>query len=202
MTTVPANPLLTDRGGASARIRVDNGSTDFFAGREFRTFRKFSGLAAGASIYFKVESPIDFEVLGLGIQVDDGWCSLEAFADGPGDPVVPAGAFNVPLPIFGANRMLSRPKDSLGNYYAPQIVINEGAPAVPGPAGTFTGGVLLDPLSARTSSSTAQASTQDAAVAGERGLPPGTVWLKITNIGSGTATGKMQARWADRPVLP
>jgi len=194
MTTVLASPLLTDRGGPSARMRVDNGSTDFFAGREFRTFRKFAGLAAGASIYIKVVSPIDFLVVGLGIQVDDGWCSLEAFADAPGNLVVPTGDFNVPLPILGANRMLSRPKDEFGNYYQPQLIINEGAVGA-----SFSGGMLLDPLSARSPGSTAQASTQDAAVAGERGLPPMTAWLKITNIGSGTATGKLQARWADRP---
>lgn len=195
---VPANPLLTDKGGTSQRLRVDNGSTGFFAGKEFRTFFEFSGLGSGASIYFKVSSPIDMIVQGLGIQVDDGEVKLEAFAL----PATVTGTWTVALPVFGANRMNARPNYlNTGLPYTSQVTLSGGAGAGGAPAATgqFTGGTKLDVLSVRTASSTAQASTQDAAVAGERGLPPGDVYLKITNIGGGSARGMMKARWEERP---
>lgn len=181
--------LLTDGNGQSRRIRVDPGSTGFFAGREFRTFYEFS-LGANAIAYFKVSSPIDFNVEGLGIQVDVGECSLEAFAS---DVVVvnPAN-FNVDLPILGCNRMLQRPKDSAGNYYTTGMTIKTGT-------ATFSGGTKLDIVTVKTTGNSNQSSTQDAAVAGERGLPPGDVYLKLTNKTNALASGIMRARWEDRP---
>lgn len=189
---VPSSPLLTDKGGASQRIRVDNGSTGFFAGKEFRTFFELN-LAAGASAYFKVSTPIDIIVQGLGIQVDDGEIKLEAFA-----APTPTGTWTNMLPIFGANRMNARPQP----YYANQVTIGGGAGTGGAPAatGSFTGGTRLDVISAKTTNSSASASTQDAAVAGERGLPPGDVYLKATNIASsGVSRGYMRARWEERP---
>lgn len=177
----PPVKLMTDSDGASARLRVDNGSTGFFAGREFRTFLAFN-LAAGASIYIKAVLPIDVILDGLGIDVDDGYVKLEAF-------VLPASqsGFVTPLPIIGANRMLSRPQP----YYNPQVTFLSG--------GTFTGGTLLDVLTVKTANSSASASTQSAAVAGERGLAPGDYYLKLTSLaGSGASVGMVKARWEER----
>lgn len=181
--------LLTDNNGQARRIRVDQGSTGFFAGREFRTFYEYS-LAANASMYFKVSCPVDFIVDGLGIQVDVGEVALEAWAA----PTAVTATFAETLPNFGANRMNARPKDSGGNYYAPQLTIKRETGA-----GTFTGGTKLDVISSKTTGNSNQASTQDAAVAGERGLPSGDVYLKLTNRTNATASGVMRARWEERP---
>lgn len=178
---VPPNPLLTDRGGASARLRVDNGSTGFFAGREFRTFHEFS-LVAGGTLSFKASTPIDVILEGLGVQVDDGWVKLEAFAL----PDSTSGTWTA-LPVVGANRMSSRPAP----YYSPQVTFGVG--------GAFTGGTRTDVLTAKTNNNSNQSSTQDAAVAGERGLAPGDYYLRLTNLGSGTAVGLVKARWEERP---
>lgn len=178
----PPSKLMTDSDGPSARLRVDNGSTGFFAGREFRTFLAFN-LAAGASIYIKATLPIDIILDGLGIDVDDGYVKLEAF-------VLPSSqsGFVTPLPVIGANRMLSRPLP----YYNAQVTFLSG--------GTFAGGTMLDVLTVKTANSSASASTQSAAVAGERGLGPGDYYLKLTSLaGSGASIGMIKARWEERP---
>lgn len=177
----PPSKLLTDSDGPSARLRVDNGSTGFFAGREFRTFLAFN-LAAGASIYIKATLPIDIILDGLGIDVDDGYVKLEAF-------VLPSSqsGFVTPLSVLGVNRMLSRPQP----YYVPQVTFLTG--------GTFAGGTLLDVLAVKTANSSASASTQNASVAGERGLAPGDYYIKLTSLaGSGNSIGVMRARWEER----
>lgn len=176
----PPTKLMTDDDGVSARLRVDNGSTGFFAGREFRTFMSFN-LAAGASIYIKATLPIDVILQGLGVQLDDGYVKLEAFFA----PTAPTG-FVTPLPVFGANRMLSRPQP----YYEPLVTFLTG--------GSFTAGTLLDVVTVKTNNNSNQASTQDAAVAGERGLAPGDYYLKLTNLGSGASVGVLRARWEER----
>lgn len=43
--------LMTDGGdGQNRRLRVDDGQTGFFAGREFRMYREFTGSLGRASI--------------------------------------------------------------------------------------------------------------------------------------------------------
>lgn len=176
----PPRKLMTDRDGASSRLRVDPGSTGFFAGREFRTFYEFS-LAGGATISFKVTLPIDIILEGLGFEIDDGQCKLEAY-------VLPAtqAAFPTPLPKFGANNMSERPQP----YYVSVITFATG--------GTFTGGTKTDVLSIKTNNNSNQSSTQDAAVAGERGLAAGDYFLRLTNVGAGVSNGIVRARWEER----
>jgi len=185
--------LLTDKNGQSRRIRVDVGSTGFFAGREFRTFYEFS-LAANEIKYFKVSSPIDFILDGLGIQIDVGDVALEAYASDV--TVTNPSSFSVALPVIGANRMLARPKDESGNYYAAQLALKTSQAS---PAASFTGGTKLDIISTKTVGNSNQSSTQDAAVAGERGLPAGDIYLKLTNRTNAVASGIMRARWEERP---
>lgn len=174
--------LLTDGGdGPNRRIRVDVGQTGFFSGREFRTYKRYS-LASAESVYIKVVSPIDFILQGLGLQVDVGHVHLEAFIG-----VTEAGSFSVALPIHGANRMNDRPTP----FYLPQMTLHDG--------GTFTGGTALDLISVKADTQTSQSTTQDASVAGERGLPPGNYYLKITNQENSTADIIIRARWEERP---
>ena len=174
--------LLTDGGdGPNRRLRVDVGQTGFFSGREFRTFKRYE-LATGASEYLKIFSPVNFVLQGLGIQVDLGHVHLEAYTG-----VTEGDAFDVALPIFGANRMTERPTP----LYEPMVTINDG--------GAFTGGTMLDLLSVKVDTQSSQSTTQDASVAGERGLPAGTYYLKLVNQNNSAAEVIIRARWEERP---
>lgn len=178
----PPSKLMTDGDGPSARLRVDSGSTGFFAGREFRSFSQFN-LAGSESISFKASLPIDTILQGLGINLMDGYVKLEAFMG-----VTSPTGFTTALPSFGANRMATRPQP----YYVAQNALFEG--------GSFTGGTLIDLVLVKTNNNSNQASTQDAAVAGERGLAAGDYYLRLTNLSStGSATGMLMARWEERP---
>ena len=55
-----SGPLLTDRAGASQRLRVDPGQTGFFAGRMFRSYTEQVLPAAGSPVSFRFTSPVDF----------------------------------------------------------------------------------------------------------------------------------------------
>ena len=174
--------LLTDGGdGPNRRLRVDVGQTGFFAGREFRSFKRYQ-LASSASVYIKVVSPVNFVLQGLGIQVDLGHVHLEAYSG-----VTETGTFSVALPILGANRMTERPTP----LYEPQMTFHDG--------GSFTGGTLLDLISVKADTQSAQSTTQDAAVAGERGLPAGAYYIRIVNQENSAADLILRARWEERP---
>lgn len=121
--------LRTGRPGEEPRLQVDQGSTGFFAGREFRTFRRIN---------------------------------------------IGAGNSEVPPPL-----------------YTPQVTLAAG--------GTHTGGTVLDVLMARAAGATAQASSVGDALSDERGIAAGTYYFRISNEGSGTATGVFSARWEERP---
>lgn len=174
--------LLTDGGdGPNRRLRVDVGQTGFFAGREFRTFKRYE-LAGSASVYVKVVSPVNFILQGLGLQVDLGHVHLEAYAG-----VTEGESFSVALPILGANRMTERPLP----LYESQMTMHDG--------GSFTGGTMLDLLSVKADTQSSQSTTQDASVAGERGLPAGSYYLKIINQENSAAELIIRARWEERP---
>lgn len=174
--------ILTDGGdGPNRRLRVDVGQTGFFAGREFRTFKRYELASAGVE-YIKVVSPVNFILQGLGLQVDLGHVHLEAYAG-----VTEGEAFDVALPILGANRITERPTP----LYEAQMTMHDG--------GTFSGGTLLDLLSVKADAQTSQSTTQDASVAGERGLPGGNYYLKITNQENSAAELIIRARWEERP---
>lgn len=173
--------LLTDSEGPSQRLRVDVAQTGFFAGREFRTFYEFS-IAAGASVYLKFVSPIDFQLFEQSLTVDAGSIRFAAYTGG-----TEAGSFNTALPIIGKNRMASRPQP----YYNAQITLHTG--------GSVSGGTEVEVFRVITSGATAQQVTVGGAQSTERGLPAGTYYLRLQNISSGTATGVYSLFWEERP---
>lgn len=173
--------LMTDKNKDSRRLRVDVGQTGFFAGRSFRTFKEYT-IPTATAVVIQITVPVDIILEGMGIQVDDGHIHLYAYA---GD-ATPSGSFSNSLPVIGANRMLSRPAP----YYTSVVTAADG--------GSITGGTLLDVLSVKTVNSSNQSTTQDAAVAGERGLPPGTYYIKLLNTSTGDASVIFKARWEER----
>lgn len=173
--------LYTSTTEGSRRLRVDTGQTGFFEGREFRTFFELS-LAAGASRYFKFVSPIDFILTEQALTLDAGSARFTAMTG-----ATEATAFSTSLPIIGKNRMVSRKTP----YYNPQITISTG--------GTSTGGTIVDLFRVVASNATAQQQTVLGANSTERGLPAGTYYLRVENIGNNTLTGVYTLIWEERP---
>ncbi len=179
VTAYPPLVLMTDGNGPNARLRVDVAQTGFFAGREFRTFRRLS-IAAGATLVIRAVVPINVILFGLDVDVTDNWIDVETVTGGTS-----GGSFAETLPVFNRNNMTGTPA------YSAQTVLTAG--------GTHTGGTVLDVLAARASSATAQASSVGNSMSDERGIAPGTYYFRVTNPGSGTATGVFKARWEERP---
>jgi len=174
----PPLVLMTDSNGPNARLRVDIGQTGFFAGREFRTFRRLS-IGAGAGLVIRAVVPINVILFGLTLELVDGWVDVETVVGG-----TPAGTWSETLPVFNRNNMAGTPA------YAAQAVLTSG--------GTHTGGTILDVLAARASGATAQAASVGASLSDERGIAAGTYYFRLTNPGSGTATGVFRAWWEER----
>jgi len=174
----PPQKLLTDGDGDYARLRVDVAQTGFFAGREFRTFRRLS-IASGGVLVVKAVVPIDVILFELAIELVDGWIDIETVAGG-----TPGGTFSETLPIFRRNNM------SVAPVVTPQVVLTAG--------GTHTGGTILDVLAVKAASATAQSSSVGGRTTDERGVAPATYHFRISNPGSGTATGVWRAWWEER----
>lgn len=162
------------------RLRVDAAQTSFFEGREFRSFLEFN-IAAGATLAIRFTSAVDFVLHNQTMMLEDGWVRYSARAS---DGVTPGGVFTS-LPVIGKNRRSDRPLP----LYASQVTLASG--------GTVTGGTTLEAFSLRTSNATAQASSVGESMSGERGLPAGTYYLTIQNLGAGAAVGSFHAWWEE-----
>lgn len=172
--------LKTGRPGEEPRIQVDAGSTGFFAGREFRMFHRIN-LPGTGSIVIKAVVPVNTILIGLQLQLVDGWIEVETLVGG-----TEGGTFGTPVATFPANNMNERPQPP----YQGQLVLTTG--------GTHTGGTLLDVLMARTSNATAQATSIGDHELDARGIAIGTYYFKITAL-EAPALGVIKARWEERP---
>jgi hypothetical protein len=163
------------------RLRVDTGQTGFFEGREFRTFYELS-IPTSASIYIRFTSPIDFIIFEQSLTLDAGAIRFTALTG-----ATPGGTYSTALPVVGKNRMVSRKSP----YYAPQCTVATG--------GTATGGTVVELFRVVAANATAQQQTVLGGASTERGLPAGTYYLKLENIGNSAATGVYTLIWEERP---
>lgn len=179
----PPFDLLTDGGdGPSRRLRVDSAQTGFFAGREFRTFRRLN-LAQGAEFIIKFTTPIDIILHKLVINLTQGEAEIATEIGG-----TEGGTFATPLPIIGRNTMSERPSP----FYNFQASINEG--------GTLAGSTEIDVImvkSADNSNFAGNVSTQET---DERGVSAGSYYFRVKNTGDITAIGVINAWWEERPA--
>lgn len=174
-----SDPLITSE--TKPRIRVDVAETSFFEGREFRTFLELN-IAAGATQVVRFTATKNFILHEQTLSIDSGSLRMSAVA-GDGTP---GGTFNVPLPVIGKNRMTERPAP----YYEATSTLATG--------GTHTGGTEVEVLRLVAANATAQQSSVGAAVATERGLPAGTYYIRLQNVGSGAVVGIYSLFWEER----
>lgn len=179
MAWISGHNYTSDRATKFARLRVDAGQTGFFEGREFRSFLEFS-IAAGASVWGKFVSPCDFILWSQRLNVDAGTIRYRAFTPG-----AEGGVFTA-LPVIGKNRMVERRSP----YYEPRVSLTSG--------GTHSGGTQLD--AQRVNGGVGGNSHTALMEGGERGLPAGTYYVQLENVGTGTATGVYDLWWEERPT--
>ena len=178
----PPFDLLTDGGsGPSRRLRVDVGETDFFAGRQARTFREFN-IAAGTTLVLKIVVPVNTILHQQSVELDSGSIRITNASGG-----TEGGTFSETLPVILKNNMTDRPAP----FYVAQNVFTAG--------GTHTGGFVFDIHRVVSATATAQQSTVGNIVGDERGVAPGTYYVRYENFGSAAATGTLAFLWSERP---
>jgi len=171
--------LKAGRDGEEKRIQVDQASTGFYAGREFRMFSRIS-LNNGQSSVIKAVVPVNVVLISLSLQLVGGWVEVETRAGG-----TEGGTFGTAVPVFPANNMTERPQPA----YAGQVALSSG--------GTHTGGVVLDVIMSKTSGTTNLASSVGSSAGDERGIAAGTYYFVIAALSD--STGVIKARWEERP---
>lgn len=187
--------LITDGGesGIAPRIRVDPGSTGFFARREFRTFKAFdAGLSTqiptGQRVLIRTVTAVNTIFVNLEFDFDNGAIRVSTYNGG-----TPTGTFNQTLPVISTNTMTEKPA------YTAVTVLTATAPGTSG-AVNLTGGTLLDVVRLKSANATSSTTTISSTSDNPRGVPAAqTFYLLVENISNGDAEGTIHIRWEERP---
>lgn len=173
----PPKVLMTDGDGPYARVRVDVGQTGFFAGREFMAFHEYSILAT-TSIAIRAIAGVDVFLEQFSL---DNWSGDVRLELRSGSTVT--SPFVNDIPVRRTNQT-----DGVDLTYTSQVNLDNG--------GVVTGGTVLDvfQLNSGNKSDSVSGGSQDPI-----GMPAGTYYIVIQNIGNQTATGVFKARWEERP---
>lgn len=173
----PPKVLMTDDDGPYARVRVDVGQTGFFAGREFMAFHEYS-IDQGASIAIRAIAGVDVFLEQFHL---DNWAGTVRLELRSGSIVT--SPFVNDIPVRRTNQTTG-----VDLTYTTQVDMDNG--------GVVTGGTLLDvfQLTSGNKNDAVSGGSQDPI-----GMPVGTYYIVISNIGNQTATGVFKARWEERP---
>ena len=164
------------------RIPVEEFSSGFFAGTQFRTFKEIT-LAAGASIVVRMTRTVNMRIDEFSLSVNDGIIRCEVYRG-----ATPSGSWSTALPVIPKNEMSLRPLP----LYTSGVTIDSG--------GSITGGTLYDLIIAKTSGAVAQASTVGSTGMDHLGVPIGSAYYKFSNPGSSSASGIFVAQWEEFPT--
>lgn len=196
-TTGKAIPdiLITDggEGGIAPRLRVDPGSTGFYARREFRAFKAFDAglgtqIPTGQRVLVRTTTAVNTVFTNFEFDFDNGAIRVSFYSGG-----TPTGVFNQPLLVLSTNSMTEKPA------YTAVTTLTATAPGTSGTV-SLTGGTLADVVRLKTANATASATSINAPSDNPRGVPAGsTFYLLVENISNGDAEGTIHWRWEERP---
>ncbi|BAG70404.1 hypothetical protein RSB1_gp46 [Ralstonia phage RSB1] len=167
-----------------ARVKVDQGSTDFFLGREFRTYFEIIKAASWTTFWLRAEATAPFNLQSQRVTLDVGAARISVWRN-----ATPAGSWT-DVPLFGRNLFPDTP------VVTPTFKLQSG--------GTFSGGTESDLLRIRCGTNQGnQSSSNVGDDIDTRFLPAGTYAIKIEPI-TGLANtdglnGKIELLWAERP---
>lgn len=175
--------LLTGIGSdilGAKRLRVDQGQTSFWEGKQYRSFQELN-ITAGASHTIRIVTGVNTILKALSLNILTGDARMEIIGGGTA-----GGTFGTTLPVIRKNSMSFTP------VVASQNVLTSG--------GTVTGGTLLDVVHVVAAES--QGNRKEASVGAnqddERGVAPGTFFYRINAIGSINVTGVINLFWEER----
>ncbi len=179
VTMLPVQILMTEGPDGNPRIRTDNGSTGFFAGREFRFFYEFN-IASAQSAWVKAILPVDCVLRLENIEVDTGGVRYRSWRD-----ATDVGPWVAPASPTGG--YLSRnPWAQAASGYVQQTSAEVGGNG----AATIVGATVSGIVRLLTAGATAQRTSVGFADQQERGVSAGTYYIQLENIaGSGAAEG-------------
>jgi hypothetical protein len=168
-------PLSTSRDLATARVKVQEGSEAFSAGRAFRLPYEYS--IGATPVVLRFTSPVNFNLTLQTLSLDNGNIRLDAYRD-----ATESGTWT---------DVEAYKRNAVDGDYTRQVTVDTG--------GTITPiGGSVDIIRLRTSGSTAQRTNVGGALSGKRRLPPGTYYLQLSRIeGNETATGVYLIEWEE-----
>lgn len=188
--TVPdfgPSDLMTSEREKYRAVRVDDGQTGFYEGRQFRTFREIN-IPAGNTLVFRVTTPVNTILQHVGLTLDGGSIRLRTLAGG-----TPTGTFSDPLPIIRKNTMTG------GQFPAPPLPLYAAQNVIESGGTGITGGIDIDVLRLVAAGATAQQSSIGNFSDDERGVAPGTYYWVLQNFSNGAATGVFTSFWEEQP---
>ena len=169
----PPAKLMTDGDGAYSRLRVDVGQTNFWSGKQFRTFQKLT-ISSHGTVTIRATVGVNIILNETSFHTENSGIEVELKAGGTAD-----GPWTS-MPIIRKNTMTTAP------VIASQVTMDYD--------GSHTGGTLIDLL--RVPAGNKQSSV--GGVDSERGVGPGTYYYVITNTGNQTATVVFSGFWEER----
>lgn len=180
-----ANPRQTDR------LRVDQGATHFFKGRQFRSFQRLN-ITTGQKFVVKATVPVDTILTDFTVQLKQGSVEIRTVLA----PVTESGSFNVALPIIPCNSM-SIVEGFPTNLPQPLVTLFSGGQIV-------SGGTERDVFYCQTAGQGNQSLAAGAEQEDIRGVPgsPGTpsvFYFEFIASGTDNAIGVVHMRWEERP---
>lgn len=169
----PPVKLMTDNDGAYSRIRVDVGQTNFWSGKQFRTFQKVTIPSTGA-VTIRATVGVNIVLYETSFHTENSSIEVELKVGGTSD-----GPWTS-MPVLRKNTMTTAP------VITSQVTMDYD--------GAHTGGTTIDLVRVTAGNKEASVSGDDK----ERGVGPGTYYYVITNTGNQTATVVFSGFWEER----
>ena len=169
----PPVKLMTDGDGDYARVRVDVGQTNFWSGKQFRTFQKLE-ILAGASATIRATVGVNIVLYETSFTTENSSIEVQLRAGGTA-----TGPWTA-MPVIRKNTMTTAP------VITSQVAMDYD--------GAHTGGTTIDLVRVMAGNKQSSVGGTDS----ERGVGPGTYYYVITNTGNQTATVVFSGFWEER----
>lgn len=172
--------LYTSDNPKFRRLRVDNGQSSFFQGREYRTYREFS-IPAGGNWALKVNVNEDIILWDITVSVDGGGVRMRTVYDD--STVVEISPFDTPIRVLPKNGMSEAPVRST------TTVIRNG--------GSFENGDEIDRHRIVANDQPNIRQTVGGRQGSERGVRSGVYYIQLQNLFNTAATGTISSWWEE-----
>ena len=169
----PPAKLMTDSDGNYSRLRVDVGQTNFWSGKQFRTFQKLE-LASAASATIRATVGVNIVLYETSFTTENSSIEVQLRAGGTA-----TGPWTA-MPVIRKNTMTTAP------VVVSQVTMDYD--------GSHTGGTTIDLIRMVAGNKQSSVGGTDS----ERGVAPGTYYYVITNTGNQTATVVFSGFWEER----